>query len=131
LARFDELSPDGRALLDAILEAKTLMPPLIEQLLSLGEAESERILIRIMRRAKSEQWERTRLVQALHIPKAFPVLGRMYINLMAEMPPARRSAPLIPLVREEEWAREMLERWAKDEHTPQPTKRAITELERE
>lgn len=40
LASFDELSPDGRALLEGILEAKTLMPPLVKQLQLLGEAEA-------------------------------------------------------------------------------------------
>ncbi|MBA3072355.1 MAG: NTPase KAP, partial [Anaerolineae bacterium] len=69
LASFDELSPDGRALLEGILEANTLMLPLVTQLQSLGEAEAGQILSRIRRRARSNQWDYATLIQALHVPK--------------------------------------------------------------
>ncbi len=130
LASFDELSPEGRALLDGILEAQTLMSPLIEQLKSLGEAESERILNRIRRRARSNQWERTALIQALHVPKAFPSLGPAFVNLLNEIPASRRPAPLIPSIRSEEWAADTLKRWGADEQSPQSVKNAITGLRR-
>lgn len=130
LAHFDELSPEGRALLEALLAAKQIMPPLVEQLKSLGEAEAERILNRIMRRARAEQWERTLLTQALHVPKAFPNLAPAFVNFLNEMPASKRSAPLIPLIREEKWAEEMLKHWAADEQSPQPVKKAIADLQR-
>ena len=128
LASFDELSPDGRALLEGILEAKTLMPPLVKQLQLLGEAEASQILNRIRRRARSNQWDYTTLIQALHVPKAFPTLGPAFVNLMNEIPPAKRLAPLIPTIRTEPWAKDVLERWGSDDKSPVPVKKAINAL---
>ena len=130
LASFDELSPEGRALLEGILEAQSLMLPLVEQLKSLGEAESERILSRIRRKARSSQWDRTTLIQALHVPKAFPSLGPAFVNLLNEIPASKRPAPLIPSIRSEEWAVDTLKRWGADDQSPQPVKNAITGLRR-
>lgn len=130
LASFDELSPEGRALLEGILEADSLMSPLVDQLKSLGEAEGERILSRIRRRARSNQWDRVSLIQALHIPKAFPNLGPAFVNLLNEIPASKRPASLIPLIRTEAWSVELLERWGADEKSPKTVKNAIAELGR-
>lgn len=130
LASFDELSPEGRALLEGLLEANSLMSPLVDQLKSLGEAEGERILSRIRRRARSNQWDRITLTQALHVPKAFPNLGPSFVNLLNEIPASKRPAPLIPLIRAETWARALLERWGADEKSPQTVKNAVTGLGR-
>ncbi len=130
LASFDELSPEGRALLEGILEADSLMSPLVDQLKSLGEAEGERILSRIRRRARSNQWDRVSLIQALHVAKAFPNLGPAFANLLNEIPASKRPAPLIPLIRTEAWAVALLERWVADEKSPKPVKNAIAGLGR-
>lgn len=130
LASFDELSPEGQGLLEALLEVKNMMPTLVTQLTSLGETEGERILSRLKRRARSIQWERSILIQALHIPKAFPKLGPSFVNLLNEIPPSKRSAPIIPLIKNETWAKELLRRWAADEQSPQTVRKAITGLER-
>lgn len=114
LARFDELSPEGRGVLEALLAAKGIIPPLVAQLKTLGETECERVLNRMRRRARSNQWERSTLIQALHVPKAFPNLASSFVNLLNEIPASKRPAPLIPLIRNEEWAKEILERWAAD-----------------
>ena len=130
LASFDELSPEGRSLLEGLLEADGVMPPLVEQLKSLGETEADRILSRVRRRARASQWDRVSLVQALHVPKAFPSLGPAYVNLLNEIPAGKRPAPLIPLIRNEAWAQELLKRWGADEKSPTPVKNAITTLGR-
>ena len=130
LASFDELSPEGRSLLEALLEANSILPPLVEQLKSFGEIEAERILTRLKRRARSCQWERTSLIQALHIPKAFANLGASFVSLLNEIPAVKRPAPIIPLIRDEEWAQDVLSRWAADDKSPKPVQRAITGLGR-
>ncbi len=130
LASFDELSPEGRSLLEGIMEADVIMSPLVDQLKALGEAEADRILNRIRRRARANQWDRTSLVQALHVPKAFPALGPAYVNLLNEIPPSKRLAPLIPLIRNEDWAKDLLKRWGADKQSPTPVKNAITGLGR-
>jgi predicted KAP-like P-loop ATPase len=130
LASFDDLSPEGRSLLEMILEADTIMSPLVEKLKTLGENEAEQILNRIRQKARSNQWDRKLLVQALHIPKAFPALGPIYVNLLNEIPPTKRSAPLIPLILQENWAIDLLQRWADDDKSPMPVRKAITSLRR-
>lgn len=125
LAHFDELSPEGRALLEALLTAKQFMSPLVEQVRSLGEVEAEKILHRIMHRARSEQWDRAILIQALHIPRAFPNIAPAFINYLHEIPASKRPAPLIPLIGDEAWAAGILQQWSLDEKTPQSVKKAI------
>lgn len=128
LARFDEISPEGKALLEAILEAKIFMQPLVDQLKSLDEMDAERILTRIIRQARSDQWDRTRLIQAFHVPKAFPSLGATFVNFLNEIPADQRPAPLIPLIKDEAWAQEMLQQWGADQRSSQPVKKAIDSL---
>ncbi|MFC1734743.1 P-loop NTPase fold protein [Candidatus Hydrogenedentota bacterium] len=128
LASFDELSSQGRELLEALVEAKGFMPPLVEQLKTLGETEGEQILNRIRRRARSSQWERSVLTQALHVPKAFPNLGSSFVNLLNEIPAEKRPVALIPHIRDETWAQELLEHWGSDQQSPQFVKNAIKGL---
>ncbi len=129
LASFDELSPDGRALLEAILESRSFMPALVDQLKPLGEAEAERIFNRIHRKARANQWNRTTLTQALHVPKAFPNLGPLFVRMLNEIPTAQRPAPLVPRLGNEVWAKDLLKRWSEDEKTPESVRRVIQTLE--
>lgn len=67
----------------------------------------------------------------LPFPRTHEALARIAANISATQDPAsKRSAPLIPLIREEKWAEEMLKHWAADEQSPQPVKKAIADLQR-
>lgn len=125
LASFDELSPDGRELLSALCEAKGLLQPLIANIKQIGAIESEKILTRMKRRARNQQWESTVIFQALHLPKAFPELATSFIAMLDEIPAGKRPAPLIPQLRNETWAKELLARWEKDDSSPAPVRKAI------
>lgn len=125
LASFDELSPDGRELLSALCEAKGLLQPLITNIKQIGAIESEKILTRMKRRARNQQWESAVIVQALHLPKAFPELATSFIAMLDEIPAGKRPAPLIPQLRNETWAKELLVRWVQDDSSPAPVKKAI------
>jgi predicted KAP-like P-loop ATPase len=125
LASFDELSPEGRALLDAIMEAKSVLELLVKQVQTLGESEAERVLTRLMRRARSDQWETASLTRCLHVTRAFPQLGLLFVGLLQEIPATQRPAPLLPHLRDEAWARELLIRWATDSNSSQPVKNAL------
>ncbi len=125
LASFDELSPDGRELLSALCEAKGLLQPLITNIKQIGAIESEKILTRMKRRARNQQWESAVIVQALHLPKAFPELATSFIAMLDEIPAGKRPAPLIPQLRNETWAKELLARWEQDDSSPAPVKKAI------
>ncbi len=125
LASFDELSPEGRELLSALCEAKGLLQPLIANIKQIGTIESEKILTRMKRRARNQQWESAVIVQALHLPKAFPELATSFIAMLDEIPAGKRPAPLIPQLRNEPWAKELLARWEQDDSSPAPVKKAI------
>lgn len=125
LASFDELSPDGREMLSALCEAKGLLQPLITNIKQIGAIESEKILTRMKRRARNQQWESAVIVQALHLPKAFPELAASFIAMLDEIPAGKRPAPLIPQLRSETWAKELLVRWEQDDSSPAPVKKAI------
>jgi len=125
LASFDELSPDGRELLSALCETKGLLQPLVANIKPIGAIESEKILTRMKRRARNQQWEPAVIVQALHLPKAFPELATSFIAMLDEIPAGKRPVPLIPLLRNEPWAKELLSRWEQDESSPATVKRAI------
>ena len=125
LASFDEISTKGRELLEALFIVQGINNPLIEELKLLGKMENERILSRIMRRARSNQWDYATLTQALHITKAFSELGPMYVSFLNEIPPTNRNPAIIPLIRSESWASDMLKNWVDDPNTPLPVKKAI------
>jgi len=126
LASFDELSPDGRALLNALCESDRILLPLVNQLKSVGEIEAEKIMTWMKRRARNHQWELSVLIQALHLPKAFPSLAQAYIQLLDNIPEKKRPVPIIPLIRNEAWSKDLLERWVKDSNSPIQVIKAIT-----
>jgi len=125
LASFDELSPEGRELLSALCEAKGLLQPLVANIKPIGAIESEKILTRMKRRVRNQQWESAVIVQALHLPKAFPELATSFIAMLDEIPAGKRPASLIPQLRNEPWAKELLSRWEQDESSPATVKKAI------
>lgn len=125
LACYNELSPECRELLSAIYSADSLLSPLVERLKRLDLDDAEKLLDKMINRCRAEQWTYSTLVQALHIPKAFEALSERYIGMLNSMPPNNRPAPLIPLLKSEPWATELLRQWGEDEKTPSPVKRAI------
>ncbi len=130
LTNFDELSPDGRELLSALCEAKGLLQPLIANIKQIGAIESEKILTRMKRRARNQQWESAVIVQALHLPKAFPELATSFVAMLDEIPAGKRPAPLIPQLGIEPWAKELLSRWEQDDSSPATVKKAINTVGR-
>jgi predicted KAP-like P-loop ATPase len=125
LASFDELSPEGREILSAVCEAKGLLQPLIEKIKQIGVIESEKILTRMKRKARSQQWEYIVIEQSLHLPKAFPEVATSFIDMLNEIPAKKRPVALIPHLRSESWAHELLSRWEQDDNSPMPVKKAI------
>lgn len=129
LASFDELSAEGRKLLDALLDTDRILSPLVAQVQQLGEAEAEVILSRLMRRSRSDQWKLASLVRCLNVTSAFPQLGQRFVALLTEMPPTSRSASLVPHLRNLVWANDLLSIWGADTASPLPLRRAMTALQ--
>lgn len=129
VASFDELSPDGRELVTALCEAKRIYQPLVVRLKKVGLSESEKILVRMKRRAKNSQWEPITIIQALHLPKAFPELAISFIAMLDEIPARKRPVSLIPLLWIESWTKDLLVRWEQDVDTPASVKKSINSKE--
>lgn len=126
LASFDELSPEGRSLQSAICEAKGFIAALVASIKQIGVNESEKILNRMRRRARNHQWDSSIILQAFHLPKAHPDLAASFIAMLDEIPANKRPLPLIPHLRNEAWAKELLSRWEQDESSQPTVRKAIS-----
>ena len=128
-AAYDELSIKGKELLNAlkIVTNGTYLRELVESIKSLGIREAEKLLKRIISLGRNEQWNVNALFAAVHITEAFPELGRNLALALCEIPAKSRKAPIIPVIAEKEWAKDMLKQWADDSETPDSVKRAITQ----
>ena len=130
IANYDELSSTAQDLLSTMLEIDTIDQLIIQQLVNIGETEAERILIRLNRRARSEQYEITSIKRALNVPEAFPALAPSFVSLLREIPAKKRVAPLIPFLGKHNWAQETLKEWSDDDPSPKSVIRAINSLKR-
>lgn len=123
---YDELSAKGEELLTALKKVKSsIYQDLVEEVKSLGIKEAEILLKRIISLGRNEQWNVNILFAALHITEAFPELGRNLASALCEIPGKSRKAPIIPIIAEKEWAKDMLKQWNDDPETPNSVKKAI------
>lgn len=123
---YDELSAKGEELLTALKKVKSsIYQDLVEEVKSLGIKEAEILLKRIISLGRNEQWNVNILFAALHITEAFPELGRNLASALCEIPGKSRKAPIIPIIAEKEWAKDMLKQWNDDPKTPNSVKKAI------
>lgn len=125
LAAYDELSTEARKVLDALLQSDTTLPMLVEQVKALGEPEAERILVRALRKARSDQWTPASLARCLNVTKAFPSLGNQFATTLSEVPSAKRPASFVPLIASEPWAESVLKEWGSDPASPAQVRNVI------
>ncbi len=121
----DEISPTGEGVLKAILLSKKLTQPLIEELKKLGETEAERILNKLFRIIRESQYELEKVQMTFHITAAYPALGTRLASFLFELPPQKISPVLIPFLRDETWANELIKHWRDDVNTPTSVQSAI------
>lgn len=126
---YDELSVKGEELLTALKKVKngTYLKELVDSIKSLGIKEAEKLLKRVISLGRNEQWNVNILFAAVHITEAFPEIGRNLASALCEIPPKSRKAPIVPVIAEKEWAKDMLKQWDNDSETPASVKRAITQ----
>lgn len=124
---YDELSVKGEEVLAAlkVVQNGTYLKNLIESIKSLGLKEIEKVMKRVISLGRNEQWNANILFAAMHITEAFPELGRNLVLALSEIPAKSRKAPIIPVIADKEWAKDMLKQWKEDSETPDAVKRAI------
>lgn len=104
IAAYDELSQEAQKMLDALLGATSVIPTLVDQIKALGESEAERVLTRLGRKARTDQFTADSVARCLNITRAFPALGPQLALLLGEIPSTRRPIALVPLLQNETWA---------------------------
>ena len=126
LAAYDELSKEAIEVLAALDGVdNTIITAIVETIKSLGEIETEKILSRVARIGRTNQWETKTLVAALHITEAYANLGSVLVGHLNSIPAKSRKPAYIPHLRGKDWAVDMLANWAKDTNTPDTVTKAI------
>jgi len=127
-ASYDELSAEGKKLLEALKSVKTgpLTQILVESIKKNGENEATILLNHIARIGRSNQWSADTVNAALHITEAFPSLGSRCAIALGEIPVKSIKTAIIPLIKEKEWAKELLKEWKDNSETSQSVKNAIS-----
>jgi predicted KAP-like P-loop ATPase len=126
LAAYDELTKEALEVLSALETVdNTIIIAIVESIKSLGEIEAEKVLSRIARIGRTNQWETKTLVAALHITGAYGNLGSALVSHLNGIPAKARKAAFIPHLRDKTWAAAMLTTWADDSSTPDTTIKSI------
>lgn len=122
LAAYDELSEDGKRLLEATMEAKEVSKVLVPQLMALGQADVSRILTRVIRKARDNQWNTVDLLRCLNCTESHPELGEQFVQALEEIPPVNRPFAILPKLKSKSWAALLLADWRDDPESGEQVK---------
>lgn len=125
-ASYDELSQEARSVFEAALQVDQVLPGLIAQFKTLSEQETERILIRLIRRAKTENWAGGALARCFNCPEAHISTGATLAVALRQIPTGQLPSQIGPLLIGKGWAAEIIAEWLADRNTPAPLKKLLT-----
>jgi predicted KAP-like P-loop ATPase len=123
--RYDKLSQQALEILEAISTSKDIEQFIVKKIVIIGKTEAEQILVRLCRKARAEQITTESILRAMNVTEAFPELSGMIVTLLSEIAPKARKAPLVPRLKNKQWASPVLAKWLADVNTPGPVKKAI------
>lgn len=126
-AAYDKLSADGEDIFKALqnIESVQIYKEMVTKIQTLRQEEAEILMYRVFRFGHSDQWSNPSLGKALHIIKAYPNLANDFVTELSALPASARKAPMANVLKEYDWANELLQQWKEDPDTPQPTKNVI------
>jgi len=132
LTVYDDLSPEGRKIVEALKAVKTgpSNREIISKIKGLGEIEATILLNQVARIGRSNNWTADTVCAAIHITEAFPSLGDKLALALSEIPTKLIKTSIIPLIRDKVWANALLSKWSDDSETPQAVKKAIAQSNR-
>jgi predicted KAP-like P-loop ATPase len=119
LASYDELSPAARKVFEASLATTQVLTGLVAQLQAIGETEAQRVLVRLIRKARTEQWSSGAVTRCFNVTTAFASLGPRLATALAEIPAGKRPGAIGPLLAAATWAEALVADWMADTHSPQ------------
>lgn len=123
----DNMTPEGRALRDALVIATSANAPLTAAIQTAGALQAEMAMTKAWQLKLSKRTWRQRedVVPLLEPCKVFPELGAKAASLLAQAPLREIGPGIVPELYAQSWARPILEKWAQSSDLPAPTKRAI------
>lgn len=123
----DDLSVEGRVLMEALRSARTSSTSLTEQIRSAGETQAGLAMVRAWEaRRPIRDWSKAEEVTMLvEVCKTFPSAGPRAASLLAQAPCANLAPSLVPRLVPQAWTKDVIAKWAADPRTPVLVKRAI------
>ncbi|MGE4284659.1 MAG: P-loop NTPase fold protein [Clostridia bacterium] len=115
IVRTDELSPEGKEAFNAICKLKDYSAVINSSISELGEEEANKVMTKLIRQARSQQWDIVSIKQALVIPKVYQNLAIHFISMLNEIPKDKRNSAIIPLIVNEDWAQALLDKWSSED----------------
>lgn len=125
LASYDELSPEARRVFEASLNTTQVLGGLVAQIKAIGEVEAQRVLVRLVRKARTDQWSSGAVARCFNVTDAFVSLGPQLATALAEIPAEQRPGAIGPLLAAPPWAEALVADWVADTHTPQQLKAVL------
>jgi predicted KAP-like P-loop ATPase len=120
-----ELSAEARTALESALGVDQIIPGLVTQLKALSQQEVEAVLVRLIRRARADNWTSAATTRLFNCTDAHPELGQSLVNALREIYPAQRPPAIGPLLAGKPWATELLQEWRDDKDTPERLRKLL------
>lgn len=123
----DNMTPEGRALRDALVIATSANAPLTAAIQAAGALQAEMAMTKAWQLKSSKRTWRQRedVVPLLEPCKVFPELGAKAASLLAQAPLREIGPGIVPELYAQRWARALLEQWEQSSDLPTLAKRAI------
>lgn len=122
LATYDELSAQAKKILAAASTVDGQSNALVTQLKSIGESDAAKILVRLIRQARSEQWSDASIKRCFNCTDAFEQLGAQLAAGLAEIPSEKISVVILPQLIDKAWATGLTAKWDADKNTSSAVK---------
>ena len=120
-------SPEGKKILEALKMVKNgpLNQGLTDKIKGIGEMESTLLLNQLARIGRGNQWNVDTVCAAMHITEAYPSIGDRLALVLGEIPSKSVKPAVVNRIKDKEWAKSLLEKWANDSETPASVKNTI------
>ena len=125
LAHYDELSPKARELFEVALKTDKFSDVLVGSFKEIGEQEAERVLMRLVGRARTENWAPGAIIRCFNLVEAHPETAAVLITALRQAPAAHRSMQFAPLLFGKAWGVDLINEWIADKATPEALRKYI------
>lgn len=128
----DNMTPEGRALRDALAVATSANEPLTQVIRAAGALQAEIAMVKAWQlKASKRTWRQGEDVVPLLEPcKVFPELSAKAGSLLSQAPISEVGPGIIPPLYAQAWARPILDKWEESNEASRPVKGAIQQAKK-